>query len=168
MTDQKQAVAYTPSDVAERLKVSPITIRKYTQALEEKGYQFKKDHRGWRSFSDNDIKALDYFSVLRERGSTIEEAAETIGELYRSSLSVSVTDIPIQDNEFKDFMEKQEAFNKELLDRLDRQQKYIENSLNERDEKLLNVIREMQETKKLLAAAQEEKEPPKKWWQFWK
>ncbi|MDQ0815636.1 hypothetical protein QF033_000214 [Bacillus pumilus] len=51
-----------------------------------------------------------------------------------------------------------------------KQQEYIQSSLLERDKKLLEAIRETQETKKLIAATeQEEKEGQKKfWWQFWK
>ncbi|MFL0475717.1 DUF3967 domain-containing protein [Priestia sp. 179-F W1.4 NHS] len=39
----------------------------------------------------------------------------------------------------------------------------VETSSNKRDENLLSLIREVQDTKKLIAASQE-----KKWWEFWK
>ncbi|PFB46536.1 DNA-binding protein [Bacillus thuringiensis] len=42
-------------------------------------------------------------------------------------------------------------------------QKAIVQRMNERDQNLMTMIRETQETKKLLAATQQ-----KKWWQFWK
>lgn len=42
-------------------------------------------------------------------------------------------------------------------------QKSILQKINERDQNLMTMIRETQETKKLVAATQ-----PKKWWQFWK
>ncbi|WP_446728878.1 DUF3967 domain-containing protein [Photobacterium sp. SP02] len=46
----------------------------------------------------------------------------------------------------------------------------MQSSLLERDKKLLEAIRETQETKKLIAPTkQEEKEGQKKsWWQFWR
>jgi len=43
-----------------------------------------------------------------------------------------------------------------------RQQEYINTKLDERDQKLLESIREIQETKQLAATKQE------KWWGFWK
>ncbi|MGE7907415.1 DUF3967 domain-containing protein [Peribacillus sp. NPDC094092] len=39
----------------------------------------------------------------------------------------------------------------------------VENKLEERDPKLIESIRELQETKKEIAATQQ-----KKWWRFWK
>lgn len=42
-----------------------------------------------------------------------------------------------------------EKFNKELLERLDRQKKYIDQRLNERDKNLMNVLNELQEQRKL-------------------
>jgi len=39
----------------------------------------------------------------------------------------------------------------------------VETSSNKRDENLLSLIREVQDTKKMIAASQE-----KKWWEFWK
>ncbi|MCM3034124.1 DUF3967 domain-containing protein, partial [Niallia sp. MER 6] len=53
----------------------------------------------------------------------------------------------------------QEEFNRELVQRLDKQQKYIDDRLEQRDQKLMESLRENQEVKKALlqiAAAQEE------------
>ena len=68
-------------------------------------------------------------------------------------------------NRFEAFTEQQENFNKELIEQLKKQQSYIENSLLERDKKLMEALRETQETRKLIAAAEENKKP---WWKFWK
>ncbi|WP_423492455.1 DUF3967 domain-containing protein [Lysinibacillus agricola] len=43
------------------------------------------------------------------------------------------------------------------------QREYINTKLEERDRKLLESIRDIQETKKQIAATQQ-----KKWWIFWK
>ncbi|MCQ6569005.1 DUF3967 domain-containing protein [Bacillus mycoides] len=42
-------------------------------------------------------------------------------------------------------------------------QKAVIQRIDERDQSLMTMIRETQETKKLIAATQQ-----KKWWQFWK
>ncbi|MEM5595039.1 DUF3967 domain-containing protein [Niallia circulans] len=48
------------------------------------------------------------------------------------------------------------------MERLDQQQKYIEERLNKRDETLIQSLREVQETKKLIAAAEEKREEESK------
>jgi hypothetical protein len=59
-----------------------------------------------------------------------------------------------------EYMKRQEEFNQALLQRLDQQQKYIEERMNERDKNLLESIRGTQEIKQQLlqiASAKEEK-----------
>jgi len=53
--------------------------------------------------------------------------------------------------------------NKILQDQNEELKTNVETSSNKRDENLLSLIREVQDTKKMIAAAQE-----KKWWEFWK
>ncbi len=53
--------------------------------------------------------------------------------------------------------------NKLLQDQNDELKTTIETGSSKRDETLLSLIREVQDTKKMIAASQE-----KKWWEFWK
>ncbi|MCM3546910.1 DUF3967 domain-containing protein [Priestia megaterium] len=53
--------------------------------------------------------------------------------------------------------------NKILQDQNDELKTTVETSSNKRDENLLSLIREVQDTKKMIAVSQE-----KKWWEFWK
>ncbi|MEK5187228.1 DUF3967 domain-containing protein [Solibacillus sp. FSL W7-1324] len=48
---------------------------------------------------------------------------------------------------------------------MEKQQNYIENSINERDKKLMLAIKESMETRRQLAAEEEKK---KSWWKFWR
>ncbi|MGX5643062.1 DUF3967 domain-containing protein [Bacillus toyonensis] len=50
-----------------------------------------------------------------------------------------------------------EQTNQTLLDKIDEQQKAIVGQINNRDQQLLEVVREIQETKKLVASTQQEK-----------
>ncbi|MBK5432193.1 DUF3967 domain-containing protein [Bacillus mycoides] len=50
-----------------------------------------------------------------------------------------------------------EQTNQTLLDKIDEQQKTIDGKINNRDQQLLEVVREIQETKKLVASTQQEK-----------
>ena len=72
--------------------------------------------------------------------------------------------------ELRDLTGKQTNLIKDLVTRMDQQQKYIDEKLTKRDELLLETLRESQETKRLLIEAQtvaqeakqiEEKKPRK-------
>lgn len=59
-----------------------------------------------------------------------------------------------------DHVERQEDFNRELLKRLEEQQRYIEERIDKRDRLLMQTLREyQQQTQKLIAATEEEKLP---------
>lgn len=155
---------YTTKEIAKRLAIEPVTVRKYVQLLEDKGYIYEKNEQNWRVFGEEDLKSLEYFVVLRSTGISVEQAAERVASLYQHKLSVSNTDIAIQaENPLMQFIESQEKFNRELLDRLDRQQEYIDQRLNQRDELLVTALREILDSKKQIASSEK-----KKWFQFWK
>ncbi|WP_445668922.1 DUF3967 domain-containing protein [Niallia sp. FSL W8-0177] len=148
---------YSSKEVAKRLSIEPVTVRKYSQMLEEHGYSFKKDEKNWRQYSEDDIRFLEYLSNLKSMGKTLDESVQHVAQLYRSSLSISQPDTALQteieeENPFLLFIKSQEEFNKKLLERMD-----------QRDKNLMAAIRELQETKKQIAAAEK-----KKWWMFWK
>lgn len=147
---------YSAKDVAKRLLIEPVTVRKYSQMLEEQGFVFKKDEKNWRQYSDDDIHFLEYLCHLKKMGKSLDESVQHVASLYRSRLSIARTDISLQQEEenlLLQFMKSQEEFNKKILERMDN-----------RDKNLMAAIKELQETKKQIAAA----EPLKKWWKFWK
>lgn len=151
---------YSTGEVAKRIRVEPVTVRKYAQMLEEKGYKFEKDQKGWRRFKETDLHALEHIATLRYSGFSVEESIENIASLYRQSLSISHTDTTLQESEpLKKFMETQLEFNKKILERLDQQ----EQRQSERDRNLINVMNQSLETQKQIASTKE-----KQWWQFWK
>lgn len=144
---------YSSRDVAKRLLIEPVTVRKYSQMLEEQGYSFKKDEKGWRHYSEDDIKFLEYLCNMKLMGKSLDESVKHVASLYRANLSISQPDTSLQEeNPMLQFIKSQEEFNKKLLERMD-----------QRDKNLMAAIRELQETKKQIAAATQ-----KKWWQFWK
>lgn len=166
------------SETSDILKIKQSTLRKYCIALENAGYKFTKSERGHRSFMPDDITILQRLVTAKnQHGITLSQSANTIVKLFQQG---SVTDsdtekesdiTPHQHHntvmtyeQMATFMENQQKFNKELLDRLDRQQEYIDESLNKRDEQLMSTLREVQETKKLLAASKEKKSK----WKFWR
>lgn len=145
---------YSSKDVAKRLLIEPVTVRKYSQMLEEHGYLFKKDDKNWRKYSEDDIKSLEYLCKMKSMGKSLDESVQHVASLYCANLNISKPDIALQqpENQFLEFMKKQEEFNKKLLEQMD-----------QRDKNLMMQLNELQETKKQLAFTAQ-----KKWWQFWK
>ncbi|MEZ7173753.1 DUF3967 domain-containing protein [Sporosarcina sp. OR05] len=155
-TDMK---IYSSKEVAERLKLQPVTVRKYSQMLEEQGYSFTKDDKGWRLYSEDDITSLQYLSNMRAAGKTLHESVDYVATLYRSNLSLSQSAISLQEsNPMMEFMKAQQEFNQKILERLEASEK----RQMERDQNLLKAIRETQEVKKLILSKK------KRWWEFWK
>jgi hypothetical protein len=185
MTDDSmnEKTIYNSSDVAVLLKIQESTLRKYCLLLEEQGYKFLKNDQGHRSFFDKDVIVLRKITEIKKHPDmTLKQSVSAvIAWIKESHVSEDdITDITENDHhnardnyqvihQMEEFIKQQEAFNKELLNRLDQQQKYIEDSLERRDKTLMQNIREMAEARKLVAAAQQKQEEKnKKWWKFWK
>lgn len=155
----KDMKVYSSKEVAERLSLQPVTVRKYSQMLEEQGYVFTKDDKGWRLYSEDDIVSLKYLSNMRAAGKSLNESVEYVATLYRSNLSLLESAISLQEqNPLVEFIQMQQAFNQKILERLEAS----ENRQIERDHNLLKALRETQEVKKLVLSKQ------KRWWEFWK
>ena len=149
---------YASKHVAKRLSVQPVTLRKYAQLLEDKGLSFTKDEKGWRTYSEENIRFLEYLCDMKSTGKSLEEAADHIAALYRANLSIAQPAIPLQEeHSFTTLMKAQHEFNQKLVEQLER----IEQRQIERDQQLMKAIRETQEAKKQLAATQK-----KKWWKL--
>ncbi|MGQ7199076.1 DUF3967 domain-containing protein, partial [Escherichia sp. HC-TM1] len=54
-------------------------------------------------------------------------------------------------------MKEVEATNKILLSKIEEQQKIFDSTISSKDQQLLELIQEVQETKKLIASSQQEK-----------
>lgn len=176
--DRKEIV-YNSSDTAAMLKIQESTLRKYCIMLEEAGYKFHKNDLGHRGYFNNDVMALKrLIEIKKHPDMTLKQACNAVMSWVKEN-NVSdrdITDITENErhddsyekllNEFQDFKKQQEEFNKELISQLKKQQDYIQNSLLERDGKLMEAIRETQETKKLISATVAE-EKKKKWWKLW-
>ena len=158
---------YSSKEVADRLSIQPVTVRKYSQLLEDKGYIFNRDEKGWRRYSKNDLQALKHLINLKSDGKSVDESVDVVAHLYHSNLSILPTDTTLQEeNSLKLFMENQMEFNKEILERLDQQEQFQEKliqRLDERDKNLMIALNQSLETQKQIASTKE-----KKWWRFWR
>ena len=178
--------AYTPKEISLTLDIGDSTLRKWCLALEKQGYEFIRNDQNKRVFIDANVVVLRHFKELvQNHNMQMTNAAMLIIDRFgKGSLSVGTGIVPEENTEIQrdltrsndevitklmnyieqqeERYEQQERFNKALLDKLDKQQQYIEERLNKRDETLVQSLREVQETKKLIAAAEEKREEESK------
>ena len=159
---------YDTEMVSKVLGVQSSTIRKYCALMQKYGYEFNKNSVGHRVFYTKDISIIKEIVELKNSGSlTLTDAVRTILNLDIAD----ITDIESMPSlsyerllkEFEEFKNQQMEFNKKLLEQLEKQEDYIKNSINERDIKLIEAIKESMETRKQIA-----EEKRKSWWQFWR
>lgn len=171
MTLERDKV-YSPTDIQELLGIDSSTLRKYAILLEKHGYHFLKNDRRHRGYFDKDIITLrKLLEFSKQPDMTLERSAKAVMTwVSEEDITVTVpTEVPLQptDERYNDMVERlirleehnkrQEAFNQELLHQLQKQQQYIQESLERRDKTLMETVREMQETKRLTAATEEKK-----------
>jgi DNA-binding transcriptional MerR regulator len=164
--------SYTTKEISLTLDIGTSTLRKWCIALEENGYTFIRNMQNGRSFLERDIVALKHFGhLVQKENFTLENASKIVSSKYQGEAFAIRTPAVLQDEEKRErdferydevvnLLKEQIEFNRELLERLNKQQKYIEERLDERDKQLIESIKVSQETKKeilQLAAAQEEK-----------
>lgn len=181
--------AYTTKEVSKTIGVVDSTIRKWCLSMEKHGYTFTKNEHNQRLFLERDLVALRHYQTLvKENNFSMDNAGMVIASRFSEAFSNRTGSVPVvKENEEErdsarpgirseekldkllEYVEKQEEFNQELLKRLDEQQQYIEkqhsyieNYIKERDGRLVESMRALQETKQemleLAAAKEEEKE----------
>jgi DNA-binding transcriptional MerR regulator len=176
MNYQAQTTVYNASDAANLLNLQPSTLRKYANILQKAGYKFHKNQQGHRSYFERDIVVLRRFITTKENPDiTLEQSANAvmswvIQEKVSPRNHSNATDLSTEQHyitydKFSRFQEKQEGqmqnligANKELVDRLDRQQIFLENRLKQRDEKLLETINLALNTRRQIASSREKQE----------
>lgn len=143
---------FSSKEVAKRLLVEPVTVRKYSQLLEEQGYSCQKDEKGWRQYSEHDIRYLEYLCNMKSTGKSLEESVKHVASLYHASLSILSSDTTLQEeNPLLNFIKEQQEFNNQIIDRFEAQEK----RQKERDINVINALNQSLEVKK-------------QWWKFWK
>jgi DNA-binding transcriptional MerR regulator len=169
---------YKPNEVMKRFNLKESVYKKYIAALEKEGYLFEKNQQGHRIFSERDIKTFERFlELIRYDGMTIELVAKKIGEINSHNVMTeekqeSHNVMTLFENAVRVALETQEKqlmtkFNSQLKETQE-QLNRIETRANDRDQILMQSIRESQEVKKLLLEVKEQiaatKEEKKSWW----
>lgn len=188
--------AYWGREVAEALGISGSSLRKYCMALEKSGHHFAKGSNNSRAFTERDIILLRRMKdLIQDRGVTTQDASEIVlsSDSHTPRTGVVRGEHPLVKQELSDvrvLFEQQKQLNIQLINefqkireefhtKFDQQQRYIESLekqlhkekeyQEQRDQQLINIARDILETKKLVAASKEEakNEKKKRWWRFW-
>lgn len=169
-----EELIYDNTTVSKILGVQESTLRKYCTLMQKYNYDFNKNSVGHRIFYKKDVDVMKQIVDLKNSSSlTLNQAVKTILESDIDDISdietISNPDYTKLLEEFSTFRNEQMEFNKKLLEQLQKQEHYIKNSIEERDNKLMLALKESMETRRQLAAAAEEfeKAKRKKWWKFW-
>jgi len=153
--------SYFGNEVAKVIGIGNSTVRKYAIALEEQGYEFQRGINNSRVFYNKDILMLQrLMTIMNKKSTTLEQAVKlAVSTVEEDTITTPVTDKE-HDITVVERIERLEQINVKLVQQLQEQQRMLFERDQRRDEQLTNVIREIQETKRLTAAAQE-KRP---WW----
>lgn len=172
-------ILMAPGDVCTLLSIKESTLRKYALILQDAGYHFHTNSKGQRGYFDRDVTVLRRFlDIKKAPDMTLEQSANAVMSwLEQSNVSLRVIDKDNENNRYNDDMkfmketiEQQNILLQKLVEKIDQQQKYIDRRLEERDNKLMESLRESQEVKQQLlqiAAAQEEQKKPRKGFLKW-
>jgi DNA-binding transcriptional MerR regulator len=179
-----EEVVYTLKDTVKLTGLSIDLVRLYEK---EFNLQIQRTEGGHRRYTKQNIDLLiEIKKRIQEQNWSYKMINQWLqGEIIPESIEVQsklekkVESLEDKVQELLNRSEKDEQFQFALIQRLDEQSKligqlteklssqdkYIENNLEKRDEKLTNAIREISDTKKLIAAAQENLESkPKSFW----
>ena len=177
------------NDLAKKIEVSENTLKRYIRRHE----QFLKVKQGNRSkyfIHSDSIKIVRQIKKMYNDNMNEEEVNKKLqvsgiplvitvpkDDNGEESLSVNILDTM---NSLHERLGQLEQINKNQSEQLEELRKLVKQQteqqrqqqefqevlvqrMDERDQNLMTMIRETQETKKLLAATQQ-----KRWWQFWK
>ncbi|MBT2668635.1 hypothetical protein J7J00_24710 [Bacillus sp. ISL-4] len=175
---------YSPGEVADYLGIERQTVTKYARLLEQNGYNFLKDEKGNRNYTDSNIMMFKELIKQRNRpGITLETAAKSIVAIYESKSVFPIdtlipSDITRLKQDIADRMdqqdktiEKQSELIRVLVERLSEKTKYEEERDKRFNERLDKIVEEVsaavvkkldQKENQLLLMAKEEVETTKK------
>lgn len=161
--------AYATKELAVMLDIAVPTVRKYALSLESMDYKFIRSESGARLFIEKDIMALRYLKELRDKTNIkVEQATNIVIEKFgkgaiQDIMPTNTEDIIPYDKQYKNDMNELKEMIKDLSNKVDQQQVYIKDHLEQRDQLLMQTLNNTLETKKELAAATENASK-KSWW----
>ncbi|AXO96263.1 hypothetical protein MCCC1A01412_28265 [Bacillus anthracis] len=163
------AQTYWGSEVAKNLGIGSSTLRKYCLALEEAGYPFERGNNNSRVFYHKDVATIERLvTAMNKKNVTLEQAINlAISSVEENEIAIAVTDSVANTEQIKaltERIERLEQLNLELIQRLDQQSKFLQETdaqrilrEEQRDSQLMQVLREIQDSKRLITASEQKK-----------
>lgn len=154
-------------EVEKQIGIPDATIRRY---IRNHGHHLQIKKRG-KSYliATESLPVIKKIRELYDKGKQSEAVEEMLRQMNmpviitvtdnENEVTVNTSEVLIQ---LQKDMNEQKKFNQSLLETLQKQQEYINTKLEERDRKLMESLRAIQETKKELAVTQEKEKQP--WW----
>lgn len=129
---------YWSSEMAKILDIAPVTLRKWSIALEREGYIFIRDENGRRAYRERDILPLKSMKQLLASNTSIENASKALSKKYKEEQGT----LPVlQSNE--EFERSQERYFNMIIDQLNNANRtLIEriDTLEESNQKIIEYI----------------------------
>ncbi|MED2837547.1 DUF3967 domain-containing protein [Bacillus wiedmannii] len=163
------AQTYWGSEVAKNLGIGSSTLRKYCLALEEVGYPFERGSNNSRIFFHKDVATIERLvTAMNKKNVTLEQAINlAMTSVTENEISTVATNSVANTEQIKvlsERIERLEQLNLELIQRLDQQSKLLQETdaqriirEEQRDIQLMQVLREIQDSKRLIAASEHRK-----------
>ncbi|WP_439873395.1 DUF3967 domain-containing protein (plasmid) [Bacillus mycoides] len=163
------AQTYWGSEVAKNLGIGSSTLRKYCLALEEAGYPFERGNNNSRIFYHTDVATIERLvTAMNKKNVTLEQAINlAMISVEENEIATVATDSVADTEQIKalsERIERLEQLNLELIQRLDQQSKLLQETdaqriirEEQRDVQLMQVLREIQDSKRLIAASEQRK-----------
>ncbi|MCM3224024.1 DUF3967 domain-containing protein [Bacillus cereus] len=163
------AQTYWGSEVAKNLGIGSSTLRKYCLALEEAGYLFERGNNNSRIFYHKDVATIERLvTAMNKKNVTLEQAINlAIANVEENEIATVAIDNVADTEHIKvltERIERLEQLNLELIQRLDQQSKFLQETdakriirEEQRDSQLMQVLREIQDSKRLIAASEQKK-----------
>ncbi|PES23076.1 DUF3967 domain-containing protein [Bacillus cereus] len=163
------AQTYWGSEVAKNLGIGSSTLRKYCLALEESGYPFERGNNNSRIFYHKDVATIERLvTAMNKKNVTLEQAINiSMTSIAENEIAIVATDSVADTEQIKalsERIERLEQLNLELIQRLDQQSKLLQETDSQRiireeqrDVQLMQVLREIQDSKRLIATSEQKK-----------
>lgn len=161
MNENKGEMLLTVKEAAQHINESPHVIRNWMRELKNH-IQTKKGDNNYHYFDKVAIERLMLIQKLtREQGYSLKQVEYYLATgddpLQPETKPENDNEILNELQELKKKFEKQEQFNEALLQKLEEQNQYINESINKRDQQLLDTMNEIQHAKIEASAAEEKK-----------
>lgn len=157
----------TVLDVEKQINIPNATIRRY---IRNHGHHLNIKKKGKSYFIDSEsIPIMLDIRKLYDDGMTLEQVEEALIDTGMPvTITVTADDKQVTVNVAEALQDMQKAMNEQtkviqsLVEQIQKQQEYIDNKLEERDQRLIADIKENEETKTQVAVANQVEE--KKGW----